>query len=54
MDIQFRSGPSGGEVEAAVDRLERATRARFPDVKHINLEAESIAAPAREGRTSGR
>lgn len=48
MDVQFARGLSGGEVEAVVDRLEKAIRSRFPDIKHIYLEAESVAAPARD------
>jgi cation diffusion facilitator family transporter len=44
LDIQFRKGLSATEVEAAVDRLEKAIRARHPEVKRIFIEAESLTA----------
>jgi cation diffusion facilitator family transporter len=42
LDIQFRKGMSAAEVEAAVDRLEKAIRAKHPEVKRIFIEAESL------------
>jgi cation diffusion facilitator family transporter len=42
LDIQFRKGLSAAEVEAAVDRLEKAIRAKHPEVKRIFIEAESL------------
>lgn len=44
LDIQFRKGMSAAEVEAAVDRLEKAIRAKHPEVKRIFIEAESLTA----------
>ena len=42
LDVQFRSELSAAEVTGAVDRLEQAIRAEYPDVKRIFLEAESL------------
>ncbi len=47
LDIKFHNELSAGEVESAVDRLERSIRQKHPDVRHIFIEAESIAAPRR-------
>jgi cation diffusion facilitator family transporter len=46
MDVKFRDNLSAGEVEKAVDRLEKNIKAAYPDIKHIYLEAESISAIA--------
>jgi cation diffusion facilitator family transporter len=43
MDIQFREGLSAGEVEAAVERIEKAIRMKHPEIKNIFIEAESIS-----------
>jgi divalent metal cation (Fe/Co/Zn/Cd) transporter len=43
-EIQFRSDATAGEVARAVDRLESAVRRRWPKVKRIFFEAESIRA----------
>jgi divalent metal cation (Fe/Co/Zn/Cd) transporter len=52
IEIQFRRSLSGAEVEAAIDRVETAVRGQHPDVKRIFIEAESLAARAREtGKT---
>ena len=54
LDVQFRRGLSAAEVEAAVDRLEAAIRARHPEIKHIFLEADAIRTrPARETAGAG-
>lgn len=52
MDIQFEKEITGHEVELAVDRLEKEIKATFPTIKHIYIEADSIAAasPLREDR----
>ncbi len=44
LDIQFRRDASAADVEAAVDRLEKAIRRKHPDIKRIFIEAESLAA----------
>jgi cation diffusion facilitator family transporter len=52
LEIQFKQTIPAKGIEAVIDRIERKIRNRFPDVKHILIEAESIAklergAPAR-------
>ena len=47
MDIQFRPDLPSGEVEDAVDRIERAIRRDHPEIKTIFIEAESFAGRAR-------
>ncbi|MBI3804560.1 MAG: cation transporter [Nitrospirae bacterium] len=47
MEIQFRKGLSAEALQAAIDRLEKAIRTRFPDIQRIFIESESITAPDR-------
>lgn len=42
MEIQFKSEISVGEIESAIDRIEKKIRERYPTIKHIMIEAESI------------
>ncbi len=44
LDVQFRGGLTTGELERAIDRLEKAVRSRHPRITRIFLEAESLAA----------
>lgn len=53
MEIQFTNGLSVGETTAAVDRIERAISSKFPQIRHIFIEAESITGRAREDRAAG-
>jgi divalent metal cation (Fe/Co/Zn/Cd) transporter len=47
MEIQFQPDLSAAAVASAIDRLDRTIRSRHPEVRHIFLEAPSLAAPAR-------
>ena len=44
LDIQFRRDATAADVEAAVDRLEKAIRRKHPEIQRIFIEAESLAA----------
>jgi cation diffusion facilitator family transporter len=53
MDLQFREGLPSGEVEAAVERIEKAIRTVHPEIRNIFVEAESIGGRSRgNGRSS--
>lgn len=52
MDIQFRPDLPSGEVEEAVDRIEKAIRRQHPEIKTIFIEAESFAGRARSEGTA--
>ena len=43
MDLSFRPNLSAIEVEESIDRLEENVRSRYPNVKHIFIESESLA-----------
>ena len=43
LEVEFRSGLSAADAAAAIDRLDRAIRAARPEVKHLYVEAQSIA-----------
>jgi divalent metal cation (Fe/Co/Zn/Cd) transporter len=52
LDIQFKPTIAPGGIDAVIDRIEKKIRNRFPDIKHILIEADSITrlerdAPAR-------
>jgi len=44
LDIQFRASLSAADVAAAVERLERTIRERFPVIQQIFIEVHSVAA----------
>jgi cation diffusion facilitator family transporter len=48
VDIEFHKELSAIEVEEAVDRLEKGIRNRYPDIKHIYIEAGAISTSGRE------
>ena len=43
MDVDFEDRLSAGEIERAVDRIEKSIRDRYPDIKHIFIESESLS-----------
>ncbi|WP_260736943.1 cation diffusion facilitator family transporter [Tunturiibacter lichenicola] len=42
MNLQFRRALVGPEIETAIDRIESAIRADYPDIRNIYLEVDSI------------
>jgi cation diffusion facilitator family transporter len=42
MNIRFANSLSRNGIEEAVDRIEAAVRGRYPNIRHIYLEAESL------------
>jgi cation diffusion facilitator family transporter len=44
MNVEFRDGLSGKDLESAVARLEKNIRAKHEEIKHIFIEASSISA----------
>jgi divalent metal cation (Fe/Co/Zn/Cd) transporter len=46
LGIRFRRGLSLPDIEAAIDRLERSIQTRYPEVRHIFIEADSLTPPA--------
>jgi divalent metal cation (Fe/Co/Zn/Cd) transporter len=47
LDIQFHPSLSSAEVTETVVRLEKSVRTKFPNIQHIYIEAEAIAAGSR-------
>ena len=43
LSVQFSEGLSGKELVQAVDHLEKAIQQKYPTIKHVFIEAESIA-----------
>ncbi len=48
MDIHFRKGLTGVEVALAVDRLEHSIQQAHHDIRHIFIEADTLAEEGRE------
>lgn len=44
LEIQFNPTIAARDIEGVIDRIEKKIRNRFPDIKHILIEAESITA----------
>jgi cation diffusion facilitator family transporter len=51
LDIQFCPELSATEVISTVDRLEKAIRKEYPNIKHIFIEAEAIANPSQPNQS---
>jgi hypothetical protein len=54
LDVQFQPTLSAWEVTLAIDRLEEAIREKYPRIRHIYLEAESISSQALRGSETAR
>ena len=46
LDIEFQPNISAQHVTEAIDRLEEAIHKKYPRIRHIYLEAESIRSTA--------
>jgi len=44
LEIEFRLDLSAAQAATAIDRLDRGIRQAHPEVKHLFVEAQSIAA----------
>jgi hypothetical protein len=44
MTVQLKKGFSSGQIESAVDRIETLIQTKFPDLKHIFLEVDTVRA----------
>ncbi len=49
LDLQFREGLSGEDIAAAIDGVEVRVRERYPQIKRIFLEAESVRRGSADG-----
>jgi divalent metal cation (Fe/Co/Zn/Cd) transporter len=54
LEIAFRPELSAAQAAAAIDRMDRAIRAAHPEVRHLFVEAQSIAAKADQAASGGR
>ena len=52
LEIQFKPSIPAKEIEGVIDRIEKKIRERYPDVKYILIEVESITRHGQE--TAGR
>jgi cation diffusion facilitator family transporter len=52
MVVEFQPNASGEEILASIDRFETDIRRRFPNVRQLFIEAESLKKP-RHGRRAG-
>ena len=48
LEIEFHEALTAGEIEAAIDRIEKNIRSRHPDIKRIFIEAESLSGSGRQ------
>jgi len=46
LDIRFKKHLTAAEIAAAIDRLEKKIRDQHPEIKHIFIEAKSLASEA--------
>ena len=48
VDIEFDKKLSAAEVEQTIDRIEKSIRQKYPDIKHIYIEAGAVSAGNRK------
>ena len=48
VDATFRKGATGDEIMAAIDRVERSLKARFPQAARIFIESENLSSVERQ------
>jgi cation diffusion facilitator family transporter len=53
LEITFRPDLSAAQAAAAIDRMDKAIRSAHPEVRHLFVEAQSIAAKAEPQKTGG-
>jgi cation diffusion facilitator family transporter len=53
MDLQFRPGVSDTDVKEAIEAVQKRVRSRHENIKHIFIEAESVALEARRAASHG-
>lgn len=53
LEITFRPDLSAAHAAAAIDRMDKAIRSAHPEVRHLFVEAQSIAAKAELQKTGG-
>lgn len=54
LEITFRPDISAAHAAAAIDRMDKAIRATHPEVRHLFVEAQSIAAKAEPHQAGGK
>lgn len=54
MEIQFEPSIAARGIEGVVDRIEKKIQNRFPDIKYILIESESIIALERDAKAGQR
>jgi len=47
LDVEFERNVQAADIAAAVERIEREIRERFPNIKRIYIESRAISGPAR-------
>ncbi|HVO90286.1 MAG TPA: cation diffusion facilitator family transporter [Casimicrobiaceae bacterium] len=52
LDVEFDRDVAAADIAAAVERIERDIRVRYPNIKRIYIESRAISAPARAAATA--
>ncbi len=54
LDVQFKRALNAAQVLQAIERVERSVRERYPKIRHMYVEAQSIIGSSREDSTPPR